>query len=459
MNALNPSPSLVLFVLGIFLSVSTAKANHRPQISNQVATLHKIEKSIEIRFTLHDYEKDTIKVSLKVFDKNGVSYNTKGFRLTGDIGYPIITGDKRILIHFNQLPDISNLIIQIIAEDLIVEKIIAEVDTTRLKRDFKKIYGFRDAYSDSGRRHKGNVRSYLMKCFAENNLTLNNQRLFFSQTDFQKSFQEKFGLQPELGASTEQFEIVNIVANKTSVSQPNEIVLLTAHYDAIKGSPGADDNGSGVIGLLEVMRILAKHDFGRTIRFIAFDLEEHGSWGSLNYVFNGGIGSHEKVAAVINFDMIGTARTAPDSQELPDGFGEYFKEISDRIVANKRRGDFALSVSDENSALVSQIIAKASKQYVPALTLHSLVAAEDQLHDFELMSSDHAAFWLAGISAVHVGEGGPTRNKFIDSALDNGSDLKLDYQFISNVVRMTVAALVILAGTDQATTATIQSIR
>jgi hypothetical protein len=53
-----------------------------------------------------------------------------------------------------------------------------------------------------------------------------------------------------------------------------EIVLVGAHYDSVVGCPGANDNGTGVAGVLELARLLRERRFGRTVRFAAFPNEE-----------------------------------------------------------------------------------------------------------------------------------------------------------------------------------------
>ena len=54
----------------------------------------------------------------------------------------------------------------------------------------------------------------------------------------------------------------------------NEIILLGAHYDTVEGTVGANDNASGIAGLLEIYRILSKKKMMRTVRFVAFTHEE-----------------------------------------------------------------------------------------------------------------------------------------------------------------------------------------
>ncbi len=66
----------------------------------------------------------------------------------------------------------------------------------------------------------------------------------------------------------------NIVAEIRGAEHPEEIVILGAHYDSVSGSPGADDNASGVAAMLALARGFAHSRPGRTLRFVAFANEE-----------------------------------------------------------------------------------------------------------------------------------------------------------------------------------------
>lgn len=66
----------------------------------------------------------------------------------------------------------------------------------------------------------------------------------------------------------------NITATKEGIDNEKEWILLGAHYDAAWGSPGADDNASGIAVLLEAASILFNHTLKRTVQFTAFTLEE-----------------------------------------------------------------------------------------------------------------------------------------------------------------------------------------
>jgi len=66
----------------------------------------------------------------------------------------------------------------------------------------------------------------------------------------------------------------NIYAEIRGKKTPEKILIIGAHYDTVTGTPGADDNASGIAGLLEIARLLHNQTFDKTIRFVAFTLEE-----------------------------------------------------------------------------------------------------------------------------------------------------------------------------------------
>ncbi|MCK4364632.1 MAG: M28 family peptidase [Thermoplasmatales archaeon] len=94
----------------------------------------------------------------------------------------------------------------------------------------------------------------------------------------------------------------------------NAIFIMSAHYDCSEGSMGANDDGSGVAGMLAIAEIMSNYSFNHTIRFIAFSGEEVGTYGSFTYArdaYNRG----DNIVAVINVDMIAYAVT-PEGANL-----------------------------------------------------------------------------------------------------------------------------------------------
>lgn len=93
-------------------------------------------------------------------------------------------------------------------------------------------------------------------------------------------------------------------------------LILAAHYDTVAGSPGADDNASGLAVLLEVARRVGSAPFRRPVRFIAFNLEEENLLGSRAYTAQLTT-TQQPVYGAIVLECVGCARHDEGSQQIP----------------------------------------------------------------------------------------------------------------------------------------------
>lgn len=134
----------------------------------------------------------------------------------------------------------------------------------------------------------------------------------------------------------------NVIATQTGTVYPEEYVVIGAHADSRSintFAPGADDNASGVAGVLEVARILSKYTFDRTIIYCAFSGEEYGLYGS-KYFANDFKTNDKDIIGYVNLDMIGyrhpgdplhTSLIYPaGAQELAD----YYTDICSTYLPN-----------------------------------------------------------------------------------------------------------------------------
>ncbi len=117
-------------------------------------------------------------------------------------------------------------------------------------------------------------------------------------------------------ALTEMRTTANVAATKRGATRPEEIVVVGAHYDTVPGSPGANDNASGVAVVLEAARVLAGTPTPRTVQFVLFSAEELGLFGSVAFAQE----RRRGVVAMINIDMVGwgealTAGSSPGRDE------------------------------------------------------------------------------------------------------------------------------------------------
>src|SRR5438046_5231815 len=115
-----------------------------------------------------------------------------------------------------------------------------------------------------------------------------------------------------------------------------EILLIGAHYDAVFGSPGANDNGSGVAAMLALARHFAQKPAQRTLRFVAFVNEEPpyfqtSEMGSFVYASRCKA-RHDQISAMISLETIGYFSDAPRSQTYPAvGLGAFYPTIGNFI--------------------------------------------------------------------------------------------------------------------------------
>lgn len=133
----------------------------------------------------------------------------------------------------------------------------------------------------------------------------------------------------------EKYEGKNIVATlQGSDFSSDAIFIICAHYDTFKNSPGANDDGSGVVAVLCIADMLSKYSFNHTIKFIAFSGEEVGTYGSFIYARDA-YNRNENIVAVLNLDIIGYAETSDGGKIL-----RFFHEEPSKWIA-----DFAKTIS------------------------------------------------------------------------------------------------------------------
>jgi len=217
-------------------------------------------------------------------------------------------------------------------------------------------------------------------------------------------------------------EISNIIAVKEGIKSPSEIVVVGAHYDSFCG-PGADDNASGVAGLLELARLLKDQTTNHTIKFIAFDSEEKPHFGTENMgsrvYAKGAKDSNKNITGVIIFDSIGYYSETPRSQKYPPIFKLFYPHT----------GNFIKVVSDFSSNALAKDIKKYFKKH-STFPIRSVTAFRF-FHGINL--SDHGSFWREGYKAVHVTDTAVFRNPAHHKMNDTWD--ALDYESMSYVIK------------------------
>jgi Tol biopolymer transport system component len=117
----------------------------------------------------------------------------------------------------------------------------------------------------------------------------------------------EFGYEPEFQwFEARGVETANVIARIPGSVSPDVVYAVSAHFDSNTRSPGADDNTSATVGLLEMARVLANHPMPATIEVALFTGEESGLLGSREYVRRA-VESGKKLVGALNNDMVGFA--------------------------------------------------------------------------------------------------------------------------------------------------------
>jgi Zn-dependent M28 family amino/carboxypeptidase len=213
----------------------------------------------------------------------------------------------------------------------------------------------------------------------------------------------------------------NLEITRTGTTRPQDILLIGAHYDSVSGSPGANDNASGVAALLEISAYCARFLPATTLRFVAFVNEEppfffRREMGSLVYA-RVARKRGDGIRLMMSLEMLGCYRNEPGSQRYPPLLRHFFPS----------QGNFLAFVSNLRSRA-------ALRRTVRAFRAQSDFPVE-QLSTFALVPgvawSDHLSFWRQGYRALMVTDTAFYRYSYYHSPSDTPD--KLDYVPFSRV--------------------------
>jgi aminopeptidase YwaD len=203
-------------------------------------------------------------------------------------------------------------------------------------------------------------------------------------------------------------------------------LILAAHYDTVQGSPGADDNASGVAVLLETARTLRDLPLSAEIRFIAFCLEEEDLLGSLAYAAHLRE-SNEAIRGAIVLECVGFTSSLEGSQQTPPSVP----------IVVPTTGDFLAIVGNTASAALVASLDEAAKARAADLkTVSLLVPGQGELLP-DTRRSDHAAFWVHGYPAVMLTDTANFRNPHYHRPTDTIETL--DFTFMGRLVDLLTA--------------------
>lgn len=207
----------------------------------------------------------------------------------------------------------------------------------------------------------------------------------------------------------------NVVAVIPGTVFPENIIVLGGHYDSLtmfaSTAPGADDNASGTIAVMEAARILSNYSFENTVVFITFASEEFGLFGSNAYARDAS-NRGDNILAMLNVDMIGYL-AAGDTQDVD-------------IIAGS------------GSSGLRELAFWATEQYVPgfpAIVGSGVIGG----------SSDYASFTKYGYPAIWFFEDVAQDSPYIHTVNDTIGQSLNSFELATNCTKSIMATLASLA--------------
>jgi aminopeptidase YwaD len=233
------------------------------------------------------------------------------------------------------------------------------------------------------------------------------------------------------------FPCTNLLTRPLPDEPELPLLIVGAHYDSVRGSPGADDNASAVAALLELGRWIRPHlDRSEActarLQLAAYDLEEYGLIGS--QVHSSEI--HDQgltIRGMIALEMLAYTDSTPGSQRLPPHLHGRYPDVATFIGV----------CGNEASLDLLQTVTHAL-QCVPGLPVeHIAVPGKGDVLP-EVRLSDHSSFWDRGYPAVMITDTSFYRNPYYHQATDTPETL--DYPFLARVTAGVCRAVLQLCG-------------
>ena len=276
------------------------------------------------------------------------------------------------------------------------------VDPAELKRKVQHLVGERNPFSSP--RHLAAVERYIESELLSYGLNVQSDTF----TYWGKSYRNIIGrLGPASGAP---------------------LVILGAHFDSVEGSPGADDNASGVAVLLETARMLSTARLRSEVLFCAFNLEEFNMIGSSHFAKKLKAAG-TKIRAMVSLEMVGFTSSRPGGQRYPVGLRWFYPE----------RGDFIGVVGNWRSSVLLRQFSRLLRQ-VPGLPVETLTVLGNGFLVPPVRLSDHSPFWDLGYPALLVTDTSFFRNPHYHGLSDTVETLDLD--FMARVCQGVINAVV-----------------
>ncbi|MDX1284565.1 MAG: M28 family metallopeptidase, partial [Draconibacterium sp.] len=292
---------------------------------------------------------------------------------------------------------------QIIYRDPDIKKMVDEISSKRIEKDILKLVSFhtRHNLSEQNNPKQGIGAAWnWIKAEMEKSIPQSNGRL---TVEF-----DRYTIGGEGQRIDHEVELRNVIATlKGTNPDDDRILLVSAHLDSRAGrgsdsisfAPGANDDGSGIAAILEMVRIMSKKEFSGTIKFMAVSGEEHGLYGA-GHVAETAKKENWNIVAMLNNDMIGnsgSSGTLLNDNMKVRVFSEGVPQYETEQMARMRR--YTAAENDGKARQLARYIKEVGERYVDQLSV-TLIYRNDRFG----RGGDHTPFCKKGFTAVRLTE-------------------------------------------------------
>jgi Zn-dependent M28 family amino/carboxypeptidase len=291
----------------------------------------------------------------------------------------------------------------IIKRDPEIKKMVDEISKEKIEQYVRKMVSFQTRHNLSEQRDPakgiGAVWNWI-KSEMEKNIPSSDGRLTVEFADYTAG-----GKGERISKET---KLKNVVATLKG-TDPNDdrILIISAHLDSRAAldndstgfAPGANDDGSGVAAVLELVRIMSGREFSGTIIFMAVSGEEHGLYGA-KYMALKAKKEKWNIIAMMNNDMIGnrgSSETLLNDNMKVRVFSEGIPALETEKMAALRK--FTSGENDSRSRQLARYIKETGERYVDQMNV-TLVFRNDRFG----RGGDHTPFCQEGFTAIRLCE-------------------------------------------------------
>ncbi|MEP7339824.1 MAG: M28 family peptidase [Acidobacteriota bacterium] len=252
----------------------------------------------------------------------------------------------------------------------------------------------------------------------------------------------------------------NILAIKEGLSS-TDAIIVGAHHDTIRDSPGADDNSASVAALLELARVLAPYTFDKAVVLAAMDMEEINFFGSRELVRE--FLQERKIKCAIIYETMAYTAADPGSQQIPPRMNYLYPGQMRKIRNRQFVGDWTMILYRADGSAVARYFAEGlaytANQNAPIMLRDPLdLPIAGRLIKRLIPGvggfarSDHISFWEHGVPAIMISDTADLRNPNYHQPTDTPDTL--DYERLAAIVSATAVAIAQAAGLVNQTGAT-----